>query len=280
MTLSTMAGVALPVWIDANSWNVWSSAFFIFALASVSRGWDMVVGVCGKASAADKRSDLLAGHPAQDRVLLVQVQHEDRHVVVEAQGEGRRVHDLEALLQGVDEADLVVLHGVRVLLRVLVVDAVDLCRLDDYVCVQLGGAQGVYRVGREIGVARARDEDDQAPLLEVADRAAQDERLGDLVHRYRALDPGHDAHLLQPVHDRHAVDDGREHAHVVARRPVDAASLAREPAENVPAPDDDAYLHAELVDLLHLPAGPLEGAVVDGVPGLLAPQELARELKD
>src|ERR1700690_777849 len=123
MTESTIAGVALPVWIEANSWSVCSRAFFIFALASASRGWDMGAGGWG-GSAFDQGADLLAGDAPKDGVLLVKVQDQDRHVVVQAEREGGRVHDLQALLERVDEGDLVVLHGVGVLLRVLVVDPV------------------------------------------------------------------------------------------------------------------------------------------------------------
>ena len=77
------------------------------------------------------------------------------------------------------------------------------------------------------------DEDDDAALLQVADGPPQDERLRDLVHRDGALDPGRDPHLLQAVHDRHAVDDSRQHPHVVAGRPVYAALLPGQSPEDV-----------------------------------------------
>ena len=73
------------------------------------------------------------------------------------------------------------------------------------------------------GIARAGDEDDDAALLQVAHGAAQDERLGDLVHRDGGLHAGADAHFFEAVHDGEAVDDGGEHAHVVAGGAVDAA---------------------------------------------------------
>src|ERR1700722_17547798 len=139
MTPSTITGVALPVWIEENSWRAKSRAFFILALASVSRGWDMGAGVWDEASGVDERADLLAGDAAKDRMVLVEVEDQYRDVVVEAEREGGRVHDLEPLLQGVDEGDLIILHGVRVLLRVLVVDSVHLGSLDDDVRAHLGG---------------------------------------------------------------------------------------------------------------------------------------------
>jgi hypothetical protein len=143
----------------------------------------------------------------------------------------------------------------------------------------LGGAEGGGGVGGEIRVARAGDEDDDALLLEVAHGAAHDERLGDLVHRDGGLDAGLDAHLLEAVHDGQAVDDGGEHAHVVAGGAVDAALGALEAAEDVAAANDDADLAAEVVDFLHLFAHPLEGGGVDGL-GALAAQHLAAQLED
>src|SRR5580700_10154104 len=114
MTPSTMAGVALPVWIEANSWRVWSRAFFILALASVRRGWDMGFWGLENGSAVDQGPDFLSSDPSQNRVLLVQVEDQDGDVVIKAKREGGRIHDLQALLQRVDEGDFVVFDRIVV----------------------------------------------------------------------------------------------------------------------------------------------------------------------
>src|SRR6478736_3429362 len=215
-----------------------------------------------------QRPDLLAGDGFADGVVLLEVEDEDGDVVVEAEREGGRVHDVEPLLERLDERELVVFDGVVVLFRVLVVDAVHLGGLHDDVGVQFRGAEGGGGVGGEIRVAGAGDEDDDAALLKVAHGAAHDERLGDLVHRDGGLDAGLDAHFLEAVHDGEAVDDGREHAHVVAGGAVDAAFGALQAAEDVAAADHDAHLHAEVVDFLHLFAHPLERGGVDRLGAL------------
>ena len=66
--------------------------------------------------------------------------------------------------------------------RVGGVDAVDLRALQDHVRLHFHRAQRGRRVGGEVGIAGAGGEHDDAPLLEVADGAAPDERLGDGAH--------------------------------------------------------------------------------------------------
>ena len=58
---------------------------------------------------------------------------------------------------------------------------------------------------------------------DAAPRDADHERLGDLRHRDRALHARGRAEFFQRVLQRQGVDDGREHAHVIARRALDAA---------------------------------------------------------
>jgi hypothetical protein len=55
-------------------------------------------------------------------------------------GECGLVHDLEAICNGGVVAQPIVSLGVWVLLGVAVVNAVDLCRLDDYVGVNFEGS--------------------------------------------------------------------------------------------------------------------------------------------
>ena len=105
------------------------------------------------------------------------------------------------------------------------------------------------RVGGEERHAGAGAEDDDAALLEVADRAPRDVGLGDLAHRDRGLHARLDALLLEEVLQREAVHHGAEHAHVVGARAVHALLLQLGAAEEVAAADDDGDLDA-LVDRL------------------------------
>src|SRR5919112_2883015 len=125
---------------------------------------------------ADARADRLAGDDADDVARRAHVEDDDGEVVVHAQGDGRGVHHLQLLLKYLAVGDAVVARRRRVFDRVGRVDAVHLRRLQDHVGLYLKRAQGRGRVGREIRVAGAGGEDDDAPLLYVAYGAAAYER--------------------------------------------------------------------------------------------------------
>ncbi len=122
----------------------------------------------------------------------------------------------------------------------------------------LHGAEAGGGVGGEVGVAGAGGEDDDAAFFQVADGAAADVGLGDLVD----LDGGHDAaeeaEFLDGVLQGDGVDDGGEHAHVVGGDAVHVDGLLGDAAEEVATADDDADLAAEGVD-----GGDLGGDFVD-----------------
>ena len=81
-------------------------------------------------------------------------------------------------------------------LWIAIVNAVDLGRFEDDIGPDFTRAQRGGRVRRKIRVACACDEDDDAALLKVSDRTAADERLGDVLHFDRGLDPYRNAGLL------------------------------------------------------------------------------------
>ena len=123
-----------------------------------------------------------------------------------------------------------------------------LVRLEDDVGLDFHRAQRGGGVGAEVGIAGAGAEDDDAPLFEVADGAAADERLGDRAHLDGGDDPRDHVLLLERVLQREGVDDRRQHAHVVGRRAVHAARARGDAAEDVAAADDDGRLDAHALD--------------------------------
>ena len=112
----------------------------------------------------------------------------------------------------------------------------------------------------------------------MADRAAPDVGLGDLAH----LDGAHDAAVhavaLEAVLEGEGVDDGGEHAHVVALGAVHARGGPGEAAEDVAPAHDDGDLHAGLPDGLDLLGEALRDRGVDA-EGLLPHQGLAGKLE-
>ena len=104
----------------------------------------------------------------------------DRHAVVHAEAERRRVHDPETALDRLEVRDLGDELGRRVSLGVGAEDAVVLALgHEDGVGVELEGAQRRRRVGAEVRVAGAGGADDDAALVEVTQGAAADVRLAD-----------------------------------------------------------------------------------------------------
>ena len=221
------------------------------------------------------------GSPAATRVMLsgrLRSKTTIGQVVLHAQAHGRRVEDLELVAEQVRVVEMSVAPRIGVRHRVFVVDAVDLGRLEQDLGVDLDRAQGGGGVGREVRVAGAGHEERDAALLEVADGAPPDVRLGDLVHRDRGHDPGRDAGPLERVLEGQAVHDRREHADVVAGRAVHPARRRGQAAEDVAATDDDPDLDAEAVDLRDLAGDERADGRVDAVLAI-AEQRLAGQLE-
>ena len=231
---------------------------------------------CGRPTVTSRRWCRVFAHAdAQDVAAFGQLEHADGHLVVAAERHRGGVHDADAIGQEAIVGEPGEHLGVFVPRRVAVVDAVDLGRLEQRAGVDFHGAQRGRGVGREVGVAGAGGEDDEAPLLEVTDGAAADVGLGDLADLERRHHARRDAALLERVLQRERVDDGGEHAHVVALRAVHAGARALEAAEDVAAADDDADLHPVGVHLGELGR---EGRQASGA-GCRTPLLLRRALR-
>ncbi len=100
-------------------------------------------------------------------------------------------------------------------------------------------------VGGEERIAGTSREDHHPTLLEVADGAAADVRLGDLRHVDRGLDTGRLTGSLEGLLQGQRVDHRGEHAHVVGLGAVHASALAGHPTPDVPAPDHDRDVDVE-----------------------------------
>src|SRR2546430_2084438 len=133
-------------------------------------------------------------------------------------------------------------------------------------------------VAREERIAGARGEDDDEALLELVDRAPADVRLRDLDDRERRLHARRHTERLELRLEREGVDDHGEHAHVVARRLLDAVLRDGRAAHDVAAADDDGDLRAEVVDLLDL-VGEIPRVLRRDAELAIPEERLARELE-
>ena len=116
-------------------------------------------------------------------------------------------------------------------------------------------------------------------LLEVADRASPDVRLGDLATPRSRTARGCARRPLERVLQRERVQERREHPGVVGRGAVHALGRGGHAAVDVPAADDDRELRPALVDRDDLLRDGDDRLRVDPV---LAPAEerLARQLQE
>ena len=159
------------------------------------------------------------------------------------------------------------------------VDAVDLGALQDDVGLDLHGAEGGRRIGGEVRIAGAGREDHHPALLEMADGAAPDERLGDGAHLDGGEHARHDVQLLERILQRQGVDDRRQHAHVVGGGAIHPLGAGGDAAEDVAAADDDGGLDAAALDVGDL-AGDLVGDGRVDAEFLLAHQGFAGQLQE
>ncbi|KKW38834.1 MAG: hypothetical protein UY85_C0022G0002 [Candidatus Peribacteria bacterium GW2011_GWB1_54_5] len=138
------------------------------------------------------------------------------------------------------------------LVRIFVIHAFDIRRLQEDIALQLGSPQGCSRVSCEVRVARPSRTNDDPPLLQVAKRAATDKRFCELRDIDRGADAGIEAEKFQSRLQSDAVHDGGEHADGITGRTLYTALCGVAPAPNVPSSDNNDNLYSLLCNRLNL----------------------------
>ena len=85
----------------------------------------------------------------------------------------------------------------------------------------------------------------------MANGAAEDERLGDILHFDRGLNTGLDADLLECAPQRESIDHSSKHPHVIRRGAIHAAIRRRKTAPDIATTNHDCHLDAEISHLLN-----------------------------
>ena len=147
--------------------------------------------------------------------MVVEIEHDDREVVVTAQGHRRDVHHPQITPDDLVIGDIRDEFGRRIAGGVRAVDTFDLGGLDDHIRIHLDRPQNRRGVRGEIGIPGTPGEDDDSSLLHVTKGPAPDVRLGQLRHSDRRHDTGFDRLLLEQILHRQRIHDGGEHPHVV-----------------------------------------------------------------
>src|SRR5271166_972724 len=209
---------------------------------------------------------------------LIEIENHDRKVIFTTQGDGGRIHHAQAAAQHFHVADLVEHGGVLHHDWVIGINAVDLGRLQNDVSFDFHGTQRGGGVGGEIRIAGASGENYDAALLQVANGATPDERLGHLVHFESTHDAGEDVLLFQRILQRKSVDHRSQHAHVIGRDAVHELGLLGHAAEEVAAADHDGDLNTQAMHFGKLSGDFMHALVVDS-EALAGSQRLAGYLK-
>ena len=208
--------------------------------------------VRNRASKGDDGADGLAGHDLVEVAVHVHVEDVDGQLVVAGHDGGSHVHDLEAAVVDLVVGDAVKLGCRGILLGVGGVDAVHAGTLEHDVGLDLDGTQRAARVGGEEGAARAAGADGDLACLHGVDGAPLAVRLTDGEHADGGEHLGGLADGFKRRRERQCINDGGEHAHLVALDAVEALRGALEAAEDVAAAHDDGYLYASVHDFLDL----------------------------
>src|SRR5271157_2553912 len=234
----------------------------------------------GPGEVADPGADRIAHDRALDVALFLEVEYQNRQVVLHAHADRGHVHDLELIAHDLLEAQVRIEHRVRVLFRVGRVDAVHASGLEQDLDAELLAPQRGGCVGRHERASRAAGQDDDPAAAQVRQRPPADERLGDLLHADGGHEPGLAAHALKRVLKSQAVDHRGRHAHVVGGGLLDDVGAPAQlgAAEDVAATDDDGELYPARRHSGSLPGDPAD--LLDTDTPLAGPAEaLAGELE-
>ena len=180
---------------------------------------------------------------------------------------------------GVVERNRVEQGGVRILLRIGRVDAVDLGGLQDDLGTDLGTAQGGCRVGGEERIAGTGGEDHHFAFFQVLQGFRTHVRLDDLLDADGRHDACNDADVAHGIGQGQCIHHGGKHAHVVGGGTVHALRARRDATEDIAAANHDCQFHTQFRHLGHIGHHALDRGAVDAV-GIIAHQGFAGQLEE
>lgn len=181
-------------------------------------------------------------------------------------------------LEDIVVRDVLIPDRVIVFGGVLVINPVDLGAFEDRLARHLIRAQRRGGVRGEIWVARPRREDTHTAFFKVADCPAPDIGFAHLVHWDRADNAGENAKAFKRGLHRQRIHHGRQHPHVIRRRPLHPLGGALKTPEDVAAADDHTDLDPEVMNRLHLVGDSRDRRRVQAI-ALIAHQRFAGNLE-
>ncbi len=199
-----------------------------------------------------ERPDRLAIHDRLEVARPMQIENNDRKLIVHAQRNRGRIHHLEATLEHLEVRELLEALRSGMSLGVGIVHAVNLGRLENDFGANFHRSESRCGVGSKVRIACPCSEDHDSILFKMPDRAAPDVRLRQLLHIDRRLNARMDLEVLKRILQRKTVEHGCQHSHIVRRGAVHPRRGPFKTTEDVTAPDDDRDLDIHRMDLLDL----------------------------
>mmetsp|Transcript_14509 Transcript_14509/g.41344 ORF Transcript_14509/g.41344 Transcript_14509/m.41344 type:complete len:251 (+) Transcript_14509:2390-3142(+) len=193
-------------------------------------------------------------HGLGEHPLLLDVEHDDRDVILAAERDCCLVHHSDVVLPlRLLEAQLWNQLRFWVLQGVVAVDAVNLGRFQKASRAYFGGTESSTSISSEEGVAGPCPKDHHSTLLQVPHAPPSDVRLRHLLHLDCALHPRRHTHVLQGALQAQSIHHRGKHAHVIRRRPVYVQLLTEAASsEKVSTADNDGHLDVFRHDPRHL----------------------------
>ena len=178
---------------------------------------------------------------------------------------GGEIHHAQAAVVDFIVGDFREFGGGGIFLGVGGVDAVHAGSLEHHVGLNLDGAEGRAGVGCEERIAGAAGDDGHFAAFEGVDGFPFRVLFTDGEHVYGREHPCRLAYVGKGRAEGERVDDGCEHAHLVAHHAVEAFCSAAEAAEDVASADYDGNLDPAGHDILDLLGIGTEAFLVDAV---------------
>src|SRR5664279_3415208 len=144
-------------------------------------------------------------------ISLFDVENNYRKVIVHAQGNSGRIHDLKVLLYHIEVRYYIIFFGRRILGGIGRINTVDLGPFQDDLRPDFHGPERRSSICCEVWVSRPGSKDNDPPFFKMTHCFASYVRFGQFTHLYRRLYSSLKSEFLKRILQGESVDDCSEH---------------------------------------------------------------------
>jgi len=133
------------------------------ALTIPALAWDFTSAIMALFS-FDNSSDLITTNNSLNVASGRQIKHNNRQVIIHAEGRRRRIHDLQPLLEHIQIRQLIIFDSVFIFGGISVIDAVYLGRFKNNLCPNFNSTQAGCGVGGKEWIASTGTKNNHTPF--------------------------------------------------------------------------------------------------------------------